>query len=184
MLEPIHEPRLKGVLAKDFGDIIHDRISLGGRGIVDPGCGTKAERATGCTDRPPRCRGCRSQGDPERSQCFLYSGQSGHTVGIANRLRISRVKLAAKATTEFVDQCWAEGVGVPETKNLICEIQRILSTPTDIDMREGRSSPGHSVVVVLARLKEPFNEIFTLVTRLVINFDRNIMEILATAHAT
>jgi hypothetical protein len=79
------------------------------------------------------------------------------------------VKLASETDANLVNERRAERVSVSKRDNLIPKIEGHLSSEPDLACRECGPSPRQTVIVVLARIEEPFAEEPTFLAPLVIN---------------
>src|SRR5262249_5107194 len=99
-------------------------------------------------------------------------------------LRMSIQELPAEADTKFVDEPGIDGVRVPHRDDLVFEVDIILGTVTHKVLREGGARPGHAIVAIFARIIEPFDKEFALLTPLMIDLNGKIVGILAAAQRT
>src|SRR5207249_10466415 len=93
-------------------------------------------------------------------------------------------ELAREAEPKFIDEGGRERIGVSYSDVRVSDIDWEVGPPSRGVVGEGRSGPGHAVVIVFARTKQPFHEVLALVAPLVVNLERVVLLVEAAPYCT
>ena len=180
VLEPVHKPGLESVPSHHLGDVIEESVGLRRRQHVDPGGWAKGNvPAAWRGHRPVWDREKRVLGDAKRCQGLLDLRLRGDAI----RVRVARMRihvLAAEAGPELINQSRAEHISVSQSNDLAREIDVILGSKSYAILRERWPRPGDAVVPILTRVEEPLGEVLALVAPLMIDFEGEVIRVLAT----
>src|SRR6266567_5910871 len=95
--------------------------------------------------------------------------------------RVRCQELPAETHSEFVDQRGIERIGVSESDDLVSQVEWVVGTKADAVLRESGACPWHTVIAVLDWIIEPLAEELALGAPFVVDFERNVVMVLAAA---